>query len=115
MPSFLTFRAKAQQAAAQANVRSAVPAAEAWYQDAAGGNGLYTGLTGANLRVEAPGIDPTEKAVALNTAQGYCIQDTQGASTYDYIGGSATPASGYALATIQSGTCSAADGGVVAT
>jgi type IV pilus assembly protein PilA len=115
VPSYLSFRTRAQQAAAQANVRSAVPAAESWYQDTAGGNGSYANLSGANLRVEAPGVSPNVKAVALNSNAGYCIQDTEGASTYDYIGGNATAASGYAVATIQAGTCSAADGGVAAT
>ena len=38
VPSYLGFRGNAQDAAAQSNVRSAIPAAEAWYQDTAGGN-----------------------------------------------------------------------------
>ena len=61
----------------QANVRSAIPAAEAWYQDSAGGNGSYTGLVGAKLVQEAPGVDPNVKAVSINTDQGYCIEDTE--------------------------------------
>jgi type IV pilus assembly protein PilA len=114
VPSYLTFRSKAQTAAAEANVRSAVPAAESYYQDVNGGNGTYNNLKRSTLIAEAPGVDPNIKAVALNNNLGYCIEDTQGASTYDYIGGSATPANGYALATIEAGTCSAADGGTAA-
>ena len=58
VPSYLSFRGNAQDAAAQANVRSAIPAAEAWYQDTAGGNSTYTGLSNANLAKEAPGVSP---------------------------------------------------------
>jgi len=47
VPSYLSFRGNAQDAAAKANVRSAIPAAEAWYQDANGGNGAYTALSNA--------------------------------------------------------------------
>ena len=39
VPSYLSFRGNASQAAAQANVRSAIPAAEGYYQDPAAGNG----------------------------------------------------------------------------
>src|SRR5487761_1591256 len=58
VPSYLSFRGNAQDAAAMSNVRSAIPAAEAWYQDSAPGRGnsSYSGLTNANLAVEAPGI-----------------------------------------------------------
>src|SRR5438067_3137683 len=50
VPSYLAFRGNAQDAAAKSNVRSAIPAAEAWYQDANGGNNSYTGLSLANLQ-----------------------------------------------------------------
>src|SRR5437763_11644397 len=54
VPSYLSFRAKAQVAAAQGNVRTATPAAESFYQDtsATGGNNSYTGMTGAKLRLQ---------------------------------------------------------------
>jgi type IV pilus assembly protein PilA len=112
VPSYLSFRGKAQGAAAEANVRSAIPAAEAWYQDAAGGNGFYTGLSGAKLVQEAPGVDPNAKAVSINTGAGYCVEDTNGPSTYDYVGGipGAALQAGYLAATIQVGTCLAAVG-----
>ena len=112
VPSYLSFRTKAQQAAAQANVRSAIPAAESWYQDAAGGNGTYSGLNGAALRTEAPGVSNNAKAVALNTNAGYCVEDTEGSSTYYYLGG--TPGVG-TVGTIAAGTCAANDGNHAAT
>jgi type IV pilus assembly protein PilA len=108
VPSYLSFRTKAQSAASQSNVRSAIPAAESWYQDAAGGNGAYTGLSGANLAVEAPGIDSVAtKGVSVNSGAGYCIQSTSSGITYDYVGGTPGAAlqAGYSVAKIQVGTC----------
>ncbi len=91
IPVYLSFAGKAKGAAAQANVRSAVPAAEAFYQD---GNivghtvNTYDTLSSANLKVEAPGISPNVKAGVGATNQIYCIQDAEpGGSTYNYIGG----------------------------
>ena len=101
VPAYLTFAQKAKTAAAQSNVRSAIPVAESYYQ----GNGnAYTSLSGAALRTQAPGVSPHVKAVALNGGQGYCIEDTEGSSVYDYIGGSPGTVAGLA-ATIESGTC----------
>ena len=102
VPSYLSFRSKAEVSAAEANVRSAIPAAESYYQGT--GNGSYTSLTGSALRTEAPGVSPNVKAVALNSGAGYCIEDTEGTSTYDYIGGDPGTVTG-SLATIETGTC----------
>jgi len=112
VPSYLGFRANAVKAAAQANVRSAIPAAEQYYNDASaqGGNGAYTGISHAKLVLEAPGVSPNAMAVAVNGGAGYCIDDTQdgtAANTYDYVGGTPGAAlqANYAAATIQQGTC----------
>jgi type IV pilus assembly protein PilA len=102
VPSYLSFRSKAQTAAAESNVRSAIPAAESYYQGT--GNGSYTGLTGATLRTEAPGVAATVKA-GVSGAK-YCIQDTEGGVTYSYEGGTggaatmtgAACAAGYSVA-----------------
>src|SRR5258708_6117623 len=56
VPAYLSFRGTAQDAAAKANVRSAIPAAEGFYQSL--NPQTYTGLTGANLVLQAPGISP---------------------------------------------------------
>ena len=107
VPAYLSFTGKAKTAAEQANVRSAVPAAEAFYQV---GN-TYTGLSLANLNAQAPGIAPTVKAASAAGGTGYCIQDTQdnGATYYDYVGGTgATLNSGFKAATVQAGTCAQA-------
>src|SRR5579862_6478323 len=110
VPSYLSFRGKAVTAAEQANVRSAIPAAESWYQDSAGGNSSYSGLTNANLVKEAPGVSPHALAVALNTNAGYCIQDSEdnGSTTYSYIGGTVVAGNlqnGGKVSTVETGTC----------
>jgi type IV pilus assembly protein PilA len=110
VPSYLSFRGKAQTAAAEANVRSAIPAAESWYQDSVAlplHVGTYASLSGANLVVEAPGVDPAAKAVSINSDAGYCIEDTNGPSTYDYVGGNpgALVKAGFKASTIQVGSC----------
>jgi type II secretory pathway pseudopilin PulG len=87
VPSYLGFRIKAYQAAAQANVRTAQPAAESYYQDPAGGNSSYNLLTGAKLRLQSPGVDPNATAGYNAAKDGYCIQDTQGSDTWSYTGG----------------------------
>jgi type IV pilus assembly protein PilA len=112
VPSYLSFRSKAQTAAAQSNVRSAIPAAESWFQDTAGGNGAYTGISGANLRLEAPGVDPNAKAVSVNSGAGYCVEDTNSNTTYNYVGGTPGAAlqAGKAAATIQTGDCNSSVG-----
>jgi type IV pilus assembly protein PilA len=110
VPSYLSFRGKAVTAAEQANVRSAIPAAESYYQDTAGGNGSYSGISNAALLTEAPGVSPNVKAVALNSNAGYCIQDSEdnGSTTYSYIGGTVVAGNlqnGGKVSTIENGTC----------
>ena len=106
VPAYLSFKSGAQNAAAQSNVRSAIPAAEQLNIN----NGSYTGITGATLRTATPGIGANVKAVALSSNAGYCIEDNEGNGAYHYVGG--TPPSGLvgAAASIIPGTCLAADG-----
>jgi len=110
VPTYLSFRSKAETASAQSNVRAAIPAAEAWYQDAANNPNpsTYTGISCANLAVEAPGSDVAlMKAVAVNGGAGYCIEATSNGTTYDYVSGAPGAAlqAGYNLSKIQLGTC----------
>jgi type IV pilus assembly protein PilA len=84
VPSYLSFRGSAQDAAAKSNVRSAIPAAESYYQN---NNSTYTGLTGATLRQAAPGASPNVLAGANAAGDGYCIQDTEGTKVWSYTGG----------------------------
>ena len=106
VPAYLSFKSSAQDAASKSNVRSAIPAAEQMNVN----NGSYTGISGATLRTNSPGIGATVKAVSLNTNAGYCVEDNEGNGAFDYIGGSATPLGVYKAATIQAGTCLLAAG-----
>src|SRR5579864_149106 len=91
VPSYLSFRGNAQDAAAKSNVRSAIPAAEAWYQDTAGGNSSYNGLNAAALAKEAPGVSPKVGVSVLASGAAYCLWDDEatGHGAY-YVGGDTT-------------------------
>jgi len=79
VPSYLGFKDRAEKRAAGANVRSALPAAEAWYSD----HGSYTGLTSALLKASYDaGINSTATTVVSAGASAYCIKSTKG--TYSF-------------------------------
>ena len=111
VPSYLSFRGNAQDAAAQSNVRSAIPAAEAWYQDTAHGNSTYTGLDNAGLALEAPGVSPKVTVKVAAGGSWYCLSDDEavGHGAY-YVGGDSTkitqsnPAAAVATVTKVNGT-----------
>jgi type IV pilus assembly protein PilA len=72
IPSYLSFRARANKSAAQANVRAAVPGMEAFNADHASG---YTGVTTAKLQASYDaGIKNIKISGANNTT--YCIRNT---------------------------------------
>ena len=93
IPSYLSFRGRANKSAAQANVRAAVPGMEAYNADNSNG---YSGVTLAKLQGS---YDAGIKNITIKaaTAGGYCIQNTTpGTVTYHKSG----PAGD-----IKSGTC----------
>ena len=79
IPSYLSFRNRANNSAAQANVRAAVPGMEAFNADHATG---YTGVSLAKLQGSYDaGIKNVRVVRANNTS--YCIQNTSpGTVTY---------------------------------
>jgi type IV pilus assembly protein PilA len=86
VPSYLGFRNRAADSAAKANIRAAVPSAEAWFAD----NGNYTGMTTALLKSNydsglknAGSHAVTLPAGAWQAADKYCFQAT-GASGNDF-------------------------------
>ena len=95
VPSYLAFRGNAEDAAAKSNVRSAIPAAESYYQantgtatdaDASAATSGYAGMTLPLLQVQAPGVKLTD--VVLSTDKNaYCVDYTQGTHSAYYIGG----------------------------
>jgi prepilin-type N-terminal cleavage/methylation domain-containing protein len=75
VPSYLGFKDRANQKAASADVRSAIPAAEAWYAD----HGNYTGMTEALLKQDYDqGVDVDGVVVTTDTTTDdtYCLDKT---------------------------------------
>jgi type IV pilus assembly protein PilA len=97
VPSYLGFRDRAQARAAQANVRTEIPSAEAYMESQTGVNeGTYTGMTLGSISA----IDAGSKVTVVKTygtpATQYCLESTVGSHTASYIGpagstGSQTP------------------------
>jgi type IV pilus assembly protein PilA len=72
VPSYLGFKDRANQSAASADVRAAIPAAEAYYAD----NGNYTGMTEALLQSDYDsGVDVDHVVVTTDTTTDdtYCL------------------------------------------
>ena len=91
IPSYLSFRTRANKAAAQANVRAAVPGMEAFNADHATG---YVGVTLAKLRAS---YDAGINNVTIRAASqgGYCLENTSpGTVTYHKSGPSGDIKSG---------------------
>jgi type IV pilus assembly protein PilA len=83
VPSYLGFRDKAQQRAAQANVRTEIPSAEAYMEGTATNN--YAGMNlAAILAIDAGSKLTVVKVGAAN--DDYCLESTVGNHTARYIG-----------------------------
>jgi prepilin-type N-terminal cleavage/methylation domain-containing protein len=79
IPSYLSFRSRAENSAAQANVRAAIPGVEAYYADHTASG--YVGLTSAVLKTDYDaGIKNVQ--VVRATAASYCIQSTVGQAVF---------------------------------
>lgn len=110
VPTYLNYRDRAQQGTAQSNVRSAITGAYLWNTDKTGGNGTYAGLSRSTLLRELPAVDPNIKAVSVNGGAGYCVEDTNGAYSSDYIGGVVTPLGAWKTGVVQAASCLSATG-----
>lgn len=77
IPSYLKFKDRANNSAAQANVRAAVPAMEAYDAD----NGTYSGATLAKLQGS---YDAGVKNISITSASAstYCIKSTSAGTVY---------------------------------
>jgi len=114
VPAYLSLTGKAKTAAAEANVRSAIPAAETYYQETNPSvnpsTDSYAQLTRAKLNIEAPGIAPGVKAGFFNGDQAYCIEDTESGVSYHYVGGSPGSVSAGTVGSVVTGACPAITG-----
>ena len=81
VPSYLGFRDRAANNAAQSNLRAALPSAEAYYAD----NGTYVGMDATDLVAIDSGISST-LTVALVTATTYCLTDTVSSHSWSVTG-----------------------------
>ena len=83
VPSYLSFRDRANDKAAQANVRAAVPAVEAYNADnpLTGASRGYTGMNSANLKTAYDqGLRGFNVVRATSTS--YCIEGQVGGKTW---------------------------------
>ena len=89
IPSYMKFRDRANKSAAQANVRSSIPAIEAYFAD----NNSYAGATLAYLQTT---YDQGVKNIVIQSASAttYCIQSVVGAETFKKAGPGADILSG---------------------
>jgi type IV pilus assembly protein PilA len=89
IPSYLSFRDRANEKAAQANVRAAVPAVEAYNADntLTGASRGYAGMTLADLKAYDSGVKNV--TVSLANSATYCIFSEVGGKRYEKDGPSA--------------------------
>ena len=73
IPSYLSFRDRANKTAAGADLRAAIPSVEAYFSD----NGTYTDMTAANLAASYDqSISPSIILVKTAAGTSYCVQAT---------------------------------------
>jgi len=73
IPSYLSFRDRANNSAAGADLRAAIPSVEAYFSD----NGTYAGMTAASLQASYDqSINPSIILVKTAGASTYCVQAT---------------------------------------
>jgi type IV pilus assembly protein PilA len=81
VPSYLGFKDRAANNAAKANLRSAIPSAEAFYSD----NGTYVGMDLNALKAIDSGV-PTNLTVVSVAAATYCLKDIESGKTWTVKG-----------------------------
>ena len=81
VPSYLGFRDRANNTAAQANVRASIPAIEAYFADA----GTYATMTLGGLQTS---YDAGIKNITFSnlSASSYCVQSSVGGKTWNKNG-----------------------------
>jgi type IV pilus assembly protein PilA len=82
VPSYLGFRSRAQNSAAESGLRAAVPSAEAYFSD----NGNYTNLSVAAMKAFDSGLS-SKVSVNSKSASAYCLQETSDSGTTYYFAG----------------------------
>jgi type IV pilus assembly protein PilA len=88
IPSYLSFKDRANQSAAKANVRAAIPAVEAYNADNTGtGNSAgYAGMTVPALQAYDSAIVAAKLTIQSADSLTYCVQSTVGGATWKKSG-----------------------------
>ena len=86
VPSYLGFKDRANNRAAQSDIRAAIPSAEAFYAD----NGTYVGMTVAALKSIDSGLSGNLQAPSNLSATGYCLTASVGGKVWSVAGPGAT-------------------------
>jgi type IV pilus assembly protein PilA len=91
VPSYLGFRDRAANNAAKANLRAALPSAEAYYAD----NGTYVGMDAADLALIDSGVSSSLTVAGTPTATSYCLTDTVSGKTWSVLGPGPSSTTGF--------------------
>ena len=88
IPSYLSFRDRANNSAAKANVRAAIPAVEAYNADNLGtaNSAGYAGMTVSLLQAYDSAIVPTKLNIKTATSVTYCVDSTVGGRVWSKSG-----------------------------
>ena len=88
IPSYLSFKDRANQSAAKANVRAAVPAMEAYNADntGTGASAGYAGVTVTALQTYDSAIVASKLTIQSANSATYCIESTVGSATWKKAG-----------------------------
>ena len=86
VPSYLGFKDRANKRAAQSDLRSALPTAEAYYSD----KGSYTGLTIAKMASIDTGLASDVVSITVASKTGYCLNGSKGGQDWSVHGPGAT-------------------------
>jgi type IV pilus assembly protein PilA len=88
IPSYLSFRDRANNSAAKANVRAAIPAVEGYNADNmnTGNSAGYAGMTVSLLQAYDSAIVPTKLTIVTANSVTYCVESTVGGRVWNKNG-----------------------------
>jgi type IV pilus assembly protein PilA len=88
IPSYLSFRDRANNSAAKANVRAAIPAVEAFNADnlGTGASAGYAGMTVSLLQAYDSAIVPQKLTIVSADSVTYCVSSTVGGKVWSKNG-----------------------------
>lgn len=82
VPSYLGYTARASDSTAKADLRAAIPSAEAYKAD----NGTYAGMTATAMQAYDSGLATSLAVYGTPTATAYCLTATANGHTWSVAG-----------------------------